>query len=83
MPIPPSLRTLLRTIPTLAPISNRAVLSVSGPQASEFLNGLLACGVKGKQTYGAFLHPQVRFNFECLAVCNVTMQFVVVGTRLV
>jgi folate-binding Fe-S cluster repair protein YgfZ len=70
MPIPPSLRTLLRTIPTLAPVSNRAVLSVSGSQAAEFLNGLLACSVQGKQTYGTFLHAQVRPSFECLTVYN-------------
>lgn len=64
MPIPPSLRALLRTIPTLAPVSNRAVLSVSGSQAAEFLNGLLACGVQGKQTYGAFLHAQGRVLYD-------------------
>ncbi|KAG1770059.1 hypothetical protein EDD22DRAFT_117133 [Suillus occidentalis] len=64
MPIPPSLRTLLRTIPTLAPVSNRAVLSVSGSQAAEFLNGLLACSVQGKQTYGAFLHAQGRILYD-------------------
>ncbi|KAG2369870.1 hypothetical protein BDR07DRAFT_1447263 [Suillus spraguei] len=52
MPIPPSLRTLLRTIPTLAPVSDRAVLSVS------------ACNVQGKQTYGAFLHAQGRVLYE-------------------
>ncbi|KIK36408.1 hypothetical protein CY34DRAFT_525207 [Suillus luteus UH-Slu-Lm8-n1] len=64
MPIPPSLRALLRTIPTLAPVSNRAVLSVSGSQATEFLNGLLACSVQGKQTYGAFLHAQGRILYD-------------------
>lgn len=64
MPIPPSLRTLLRTIPTLAPVSNRAVLSVSGSQASEFLNGLLGCSVQGKQIYGAFLHAQGRVLYD-------------------
>ncbi|KAG1892542.1 hypothetical protein F4604DRAFT_1875856 [Suillus subluteus] len=64
MPIPPSLRTLLRTIPTIGPVSNRAVLSVSGSQASEFLNGLLACSVQGKQIYGAFLHAQGRVLYD-------------------
>ncbi|KAF9247235.1 hypothetical protein BU15DRAFT_84766 [Melanogaster broomeanus] len=60
MPIPGPLRTLLRTTPTLAPITNRAVLSVSGSDATEFLNGLLANSVQGKQSYGAFLHAQGR-----------------------
>ncbi|KAG1753967.1 uncharacterized protein EDB91DRAFT_1242925 [Suillus paluster] len=64
MPIPPSLRALLRTVPTLAPVSNRAVLSVSGSQATEFLNGLLASSVQGKQTYGAFLHAQGRVLYD-------------------
>ncbi|KAG0709561.1 hypothetical protein DFH29DRAFT_1011490 [Suillus ampliporus] len=64
MPIPPSLRALLRTVPTVAPVSNRAVLSVSGSQATEFLNGLLASSVQGKQTYGAFLHAQGRVLYD-------------------
>ncbi|KAF8842303.1 Aminomethyltransferase folate-binding domain-containing protein [Paxillus ammoniavirescens] len=60
MPIPGSLRTLIRTTPTVAPITNRAVLSVSGSDATQFLNGLLANSVEGRQTYGAFLHAQGR-----------------------
>jgi len=71
MPIPSSLRALLRTTPTLAPVSNRAVLSVSGSQATEFLNGLLAISVQGKQAYGAFLHAQVRFSFKVDPSCEV------------
>lgn len=68
MPIPPSLHALLRTTPTLAPVSNRAVLSVSGSQATEFLNGLIAISVQGKQAYGAFLHAQVRLSFWVLPI---------------
>ncbi|OJA16967.1 hypothetical protein AZE42_00594 [Rhizopogon vesiculosus] len=64
MPIPPSLRALLRATPTLAPVSNRAVLSVSGSQATEFLNGLLAISVQGQQAYGAFLHAQGRVLYD-------------------
>ncbi|KAF9226504.1 Aminomethyltransferase folate-binding domain-containing protein, partial [Gyrodon lividus] len=54
------LSRLLRTTPTLAPITNRAVLSVSGSDATQFLNGMLANSVEGKHSYGAFLHAQGR-----------------------
>ncbi|KIJ69985.1 hypothetical protein HYDPIDRAFT_78408 [Hydnomerulius pinastri MD-312] len=60
MPIPGPLRALLRTTPTIAPVTNRAVLSVSGSDATRFLNGLLASSVQDKQSYGAFLHAQGR-----------------------
>ncbi|KAG6337365.1 hypothetical protein ID866_1738 [Astraeus odoratus] len=60
MPIPVPLRTLLRAAPTVAPVPNRTVLSVSGSDATQFLNGLLAVTVQGKQCYGAFLHAQGR-----------------------
>lgn len=60
MPIPVSLRALLRTTPTVAPIVNRTVLSVSGSDATQFLNGLLAVTIQGRQCYGAFLHAQGR-----------------------
>ena len=58
--IPVTLRTLLRTTPTVAPIPNRTVLAVSGSDATQFLNGLLAVtAIQGRQSYGAFLHAQV------------------------
>ncbi|KAL4075918.1 hypothetical protein V8B97DRAFT_2001929 [Scleroderma yunnanense] len=60
MPIPASLRALLRTTPTVAPIANRTVLAVSGSDATQFLNGLLATTVQGRQCYGVFLHAQGR-----------------------
>ncbi|EIW82373.1 Aminomethyltransferase folate-binding domain-containing protein, partial [Coniophora puteana RWD-64-598 SS2] len=54
------LRGLLRTTPTLSRVLNRAVLSVSGSQASEFLNGILATHVSGRPHYAALLHAQGR-----------------------
>lgn len=59
MPIPVSLRALLRTTPTVAPVANRTVLAVSGSDATQFLNGLLAITIQGRQCYGTFLHAQV------------------------
>ncbi len=62
MPLPPVLRSLVRKVPTVAPIPHRAVISVSGSQAAEFLNGLTAASVPGhpqSHFYSAFLHAQV------------------------
>ncbi|KAG6812316.1 hypothetical protein H0H92_003400 [Tricholoma furcatifolium] len=58
-----ALRALVRNIPTVAPVPNRAVLSLSGSQASEFLNGILASQVTEPirgPLYSAFLHAQAR-----------------------
>lgn len=55
----PPLRTLLRSTPSLAPIPHRALLAVSGSDATQFLNGLLANNVQGRPCYSAFLHAQV------------------------
>lgn len=60
MPVPGPLRALLRTTPTIAPVANRSVLAVSGKDAAQFLNGLLANTIQGQQCYGAFLHAQGR-----------------------
>ncbi|KAH9894325.1 Aminomethyltransferase folate-binding domain-containing protein [Cubamyces lactineus] len=63
MPLPPVLRSLVRSTPTVAPIPNRAVLSVTGSQAAEFLNGMTAGtipGQSGNHFYSAFLHAQGR-----------------------
>lgn len=60
---PASVRSLIRRTPTIARISNRAVISVSGSQASEFLNGLLTTSVTNPPHgpfYSAFLQAQVR-----------------------
>ncbi|KAF8450440.1 hypothetical protein L210DRAFT_3618109 [Boletus edulis BED1] len=54
------LRTLLHSTPSLAPVPHRAVLAVSGSDATHFLNGLLANSVNGHPSYSAFLHAQGR-----------------------
>lgn len=46
-------------MPLLAPIPRRAVLAVSGSDATQFLNGLLATSLHGNPSYSAFLHAQV------------------------
>ncbi|KAM6495944.1 Aminomethyltransferase folate-binding domain containing protein [Amanita muscaria] len=51
--------SFLRT-PSIARLSNRALLSVSGSQASEFLNGILAAAITKRPTYSALLHAQAR-----------------------
>ncbi|KAH7930114.1 Aminomethyltransferase folate-binding domain-containing protein [Leucogyrophana mollusca] len=64
MPVPTFLRGLLRTTPTLAPIHNRSILSVSGSQATEFLNGLLASSLSARPCFSAFLHAQGRVLYD-------------------
>ncbi|KAI4526092.1 Aminomethyltransferase folate-binding domain-containing protein [Schizophyllum commune Loenen D] len=56
------LRALIYYVPTVAPVANRALLAVTGSQAVEFLNGLVASEVHAphKPFYTAFLHPQGR-----------------------
>ncbi|TFK43598.1 hypothetical protein BDQ12DRAFT_596624 [Crucibulum laeve] len=59
--VPPALRGLLRSTPTIAPIPHRGILSVFGPQASEFLNGLLATSIREPikgPIFSTFLHAQ-------------------------
>ena len=47
-------------MPTVAPVPHRAVLSVAGTQAAEFLNGILASSVQApaRPLYSVLLHPQ-------------------------
>ena len=62
MPTPPSVRALVRATPTLVRLQNRALISVSGSQADEFLNGLLSTAVYKQphnSFYSSFLHAQV------------------------
>jgi len=54
-----SLLRLACTSPALAPVPRRALLAVSGTDATRFLNGLLATNVHGTPSYTAFLHAQV------------------------
>ena len=73
--MPPSiLRTVIRNIPTVAPVSNRSILSLGGSQASEFLNGILTSSVIDgpgpgskrrtghRPMFSTFLHAQVSFH---------------------
>lgn len=63
MPLPPLLRSLVRRTPTIAPVPRRALISVTGSQAAEFLNGLTAASVPGhpdSHFYSVFLHAHVR-----------------------
>ncbi|KZT72649.1 Aminomethyltransferase folate-binding domain-containing protein [Daedalea quercina L-15889] len=68
--LPPSVRGLVRTGPSIARLSNRAVLSVSGSQAVEFLNGILSSSIPVTPThphlhfYSAFLHAQGRVLYD-------------------
>ncbi|KAI9067627.1 Aminomethyltransferase folate-binding domain-containing protein [Trametes sanguinea] len=75
MPLPPVLRTLLRTTPTVAPVPHRAVLSITGSQAAEFLNGLTAASVPGhpqSHFYSAFLHAQGRVLHDIFIYAHTT-----------
>ncbi|KAG2013729.1 mitochondrial protein [Coprinopsis cinerea AmutBmut pab1-1] len=62
--MPPAvIQSLLRQTPTLAPITNRALISVSGSDANTFLNGILSTHVKPPQ-FSAFLHAQGRVLYD-------------------
>jgi folate-binding Fe-S cluster repair protein YgfZ len=59
---PAAVRALVRATPTIVRLQNRALISVSGSQAAEFLNGLLSTAVTTQQhasSYSSFLHAQV------------------------
>lgn len=61
--LPAAVRSLLRTTPTVAPVPHRALLSITGPQASEFLSGIVAATPPPSPDchfYTAFLHAQAR-----------------------
>jgi len=62
MPTPASVRALVRATPTIVRLQNRALISVSGSQAAEFLNGLLTAAVTNqpyRSFYSSFLHAQL------------------------
>ncbi|KAH8118455.1 Aminomethyltransferase folate-binding domain-containing protein [Phellopilus nigrolimitatus] len=66
---PAALRHLLRTTPTVAPVPHRALLYLSGSQATEFLNGVLASSVPNPPRgpfLSAFLHAQGRVLHDVL-----------------
>ncbi|KAG6900924.1 hypothetical protein C0993_004361 [Termitomyces sp. T159_Od127] len=54
------LRFLPKTVPTVAPVPHRAVLSLGGSDVSEFLNGILASHVTEPKVprYSVFLNAQ-------------------------
>ncbi|KAH9844007.1 Aminomethyltransferase folate-binding domain-containing protein [Rhodofomes roseus] len=59
--LPPAVRALVRTVPSVAHVPHRAVLSVTGSQAAEFLNGILSSSIPAhphSHFYSAFLHAQ-------------------------
>ncbi|EMD40958.1 hypothetical protein CERSUDRAFT_103327 [Gelatoporia subvermispora B] len=63
----PILRALVRDTPTIAPIQHRAILSVTGSQAGEFLNGLIASSIpESPQShfFSTFLHAQGRVLYD-------------------
>ncbi|KAF9452490.1 Aminomethyltransferase folate-binding domain-containing protein [Macrolepiota fuliginosa MF-IS2] len=72
---PGFLSNLLRKTPTIAKLSNRGVLSVSGSQASEFLNGLLSTSVPNPPSgpfFSAFLHAQGRVMYDVFLYTTTT-----------
>lgn len=54
-------------------LSNRAIVSVSGPDARAFLQNLVTCDVEtlttGEAAFGALLTPQGKILFDFLVVC--------------
>lgn len=62
--LPPAVRSLVRTSPSVARVADRAVLSVTGSQAGDFLNGIVSSSTAASAThlpahfYTAFLHAQ-------------------------
>jgi len=67
MNLPAAVRSLARSTPTIAPISHRALLSITGTQASEFLSGIVASSAPPSPDchfYTAFLHAQGRVLYD-------------------
>ncbi|OCB87494.1 Aminomethyltransferase folate-binding domain-containing protein [Sanghuangporus baumii] len=65
--LPGAVRHLLRTTPTVAPVPNRALLYLSGSQATEFLNGVVASTVPNPPRgpfFSALLHAQGRVLYD-------------------
>ncbi|KAI0320225.1 Aminomethyltransferase folate-binding domain-containing protein [Amylostereum chailletii] len=66
MPTPAPVSALLRRTPTVARLPNRALIAISGTQASEFLNGILATSIPNppRPFYSTFLHAQGRVLYD-------------------
>jgi len=75
---PPILRSLVKNIPTVAPVSHRSILSLVGSQASEFLNGILASSVVDdpgpsyRPMFSTFLHAQGRVLYDVFIYTHTT-----------
>ncbi|KAF5364082.1 hypothetical protein D9756_000688 [Leucocoprinus leucothites] len=72
---PGFLANILRKTPTVAQLASRGVLSVSGSQAPEFLNGLLSTSVPSPPKgpfYSAFLHAQGRVMYDVFLYTTTT-----------
>ncbi|KXN83689.1 Putative transferase CAF17, mitochondrial [Leucoagaricus sp. SymC.cos] len=72
---PGFLANILRKTPTIAQLTNRGVLSVSGSQAPEFLHGLLSTSVPSPPKgplYSAFLHAQGRVMYDIFLYTTAT-----------
>lgn len=68
--IPSRVLALIRTTPTIAPVPHRAIISVVGPQAAEFLNGLIASSIPSSPQahfFAAFLHAQASSFLYCIS----------------
>ncbi|PAV21076.1 Aminomethyltransferase folate-binding domain-containing [Pyrrhoderma noxium] len=68
--LPPTVRHLLRTTPSVARVPDRALAYVYGSQATEFLNGILASTVPNPPRgpfFSGFLHAQGRVIHDIFA----------------
>ncbi|KAI0771921.1 Aminomethyltransferase folate-binding domain-containing protein [Trametes elegans] len=73
--LPRALRALVRNTPTVAPVPQRAVLSITGSDAAEFLNGLTAGTTPAQRQnhhYTAFLHAQGRVLYDAFIYAHTT-----------
>ncbi len=76
MPTPAAVHALMRATPTIVRLQNRGLISVSGSQAAEFLNGLLSTAVTTQSLgsfYSSFLHAQVG-SFGMLQIQGLKLQ---------
>ncbi|ESK97634.1 mitochondrial protein [Moniliophthora roreri MCA 2997] len=71
--IPSSLRSLLVKSPSIAQLPHKAVLSITGSQAGEFLNGMLASAVPDapkRPFFSAILNAQGRVLYDLLVFAD-------------
>ncbi|ETW84361.1 hypothetical protein HETIRDRAFT_314149 [Heterobasidion irregulare TC 32-1] len=67
MPTPTSVAALIKRMPSVARIPQRSLISISGAQAPEFLNGLLSTTVGNAPRapfFSSFLHAQGRVLYD-------------------